>query len=57
MSDNKYVFFKVVKKKFHYHLRGRYLFGEISENRYLPRGSKENALLLITITVNVSVLR
>ena len=35
---------------------GRYLFSEVSGNRYLPRGSNGNALC-IAITGNVSVAR
>ena len=43
---------EVVKMEF----LDRYLFSVVIENRYLPRGSKEN-VLSITITQNVTMSR
>ena len=46
----------VVKKNFPLHSADWYLFRVVSGNRYLPRGSNENALY-ITSTGNASVSR
>ena len=46
----------VVKNKFPLLSVDWYLFRVVTGNRYLPRGSKENALY-ITITGNVSISR
>ena len=47
---------KVVKIKFLLICLDRYLFSVVSSKRYLPKGSKENALS-ITITKNVTMFR
>ena len=46
----------VLKRNFPLLSVGWYLFGVVSGNRYLPRGSNENTLC-ITNTGNVSVAR
>ena len=40
----------VVKRNFHYYLH-YYLFSVVMGNRYLPRGSNENALCITTTEI------